>query len=275
MNKLKFSVAMCVYGGDNSEWVDDALNSVISQNLKPAEVVLIVDGPIPVSIQAVIDKYTVNDFLKPFYLKENKGHGEARRLSLEKCSYDYVALMDSDDICSVDRFEKQIAFLEAHPEVNMLGGAVSIFFDDPKSPVGVSSKPETHFEIAALLRKRCPLANVTVILKKQSVLDAGGYIDWFCEEDYYLWARMIKNGCITANLPDVLVAVRTTPEQMGRRGGVKYFKSEVKMQKYMLQEKMISKKEYVRNVLLRFVAEMLLPPKMRYNIRRWFIWKKQ
>ncbi|MCC8150587.1 MAG: hypothetical protein LIO96_03795 [Lachnospiraceae bacterium] len=53
-----FSVALCVYGKDNPEWFDEALHSVIDQTVKPDEIVLVVDGPIPSTIQAVIYKYT-------------------------------------------------------------------------------------------------------------------------------------------------------------------------------------------------------------------------
>ncbi len=53
-----FSVAMSVYGKDNAEWFDTALASIVNQTVKPTEIVLVVDGPIPESIQAVIDKYT-------------------------------------------------------------------------------------------------------------------------------------------------------------------------------------------------------------------------
>jgi hypothetical protein len=49
---------MCVYGGDNPEWFDTALGSVIDQTVKPNEIVLVVDGPVPDSIQNVIDKYS-------------------------------------------------------------------------------------------------------------------------------------------------------------------------------------------------------------------------
>lgn len=55
-----FSVAISVYEKDNAEWFDRALESIIiNQTVKPSEVVLVVDGPVPKSIQAVIDKYSI------------------------------------------------------------------------------------------------------------------------------------------------------------------------------------------------------------------------
>ena len=104
--KTEFSVGMCVYGKDNPEWFRRALDSVYSQTVKPNEVVLVVDGPIGDDLQSVIEEYSSVDGFKAIYLETNHGHGNARRKSLECCSYELVALMDADDVCLPDRFEK-------------------------------------------------------------------------------------------------------------------------------------------------------------------------
>ena len=96
---------------------------------------------------------------------------------------------------------------------------------------------------------------MTVMLKKREVEKAGGYREWFCNEDYYLWIRMMKAGCIFANVPDVLVNVRTGEDMIARRGGMRYFQSERRLQRYMVKEKMISLPRYVYNVILRFGIE--------------------
>ena len=60
------------------------------------------------------------------------------------------------------------------------------------------------------------------MLKKVAVQKAGGYIDWYCEEDYYLWVRMTEQGTKFANLPDNLVNVRVGEEMYQRRGSMTY-----------------------------------------------------
>ena len=75
-----FSVAMSVYAKDNEKWFDTALNSIIEQTLKPNEIVLVIDGAIPQTIQDVIDKYLLicsskEILLKIIQLSENKGLG--------------------------------------------------------------------------------------------------------------------------------------------------------------------------------------------------------
>lgn len=147
--------------------------------------------------------------------------------------------MDSDDIAVSDRFEKQMAYIEAHPEVDALGGQIDEFIGEPSNVVGTRNLPLTDGEIKTYLKSRCPMNLVTVMLKKDAVKKAGGYIDWYCEEDYYLWVRMTEQGMNFANLPDNLVNVRVGEEMYQRRGGLKYFKSEAKLQNYMYSKGII------------------------------------
>ena len=95
MKDLKFSVSMCVYGGDNPDWFKTATDSIINQSVKPDEIVLVVDGPVPEKLDRIIKSYELLDFFKVIRLKKNMGHGEARRTGLKNCSNELVALMDA------------------------------------------------------------------------------------------------------------------------------------------------------------------------------------
>ena len=76
----------------------------------------------------------------------------------------------------------------------------------------------------------------TVMFKKEDVLISGCYIDWYCNEDYYLWIRMLLKGFKFKNLDKTLVYVRIDNNYFMRRSGWKYFKSECKLQRYMLSK---------------------------------------
>lgn len=263
---IKFSVSMCVYGGDNAQHFDEALASVINQTVKPTELVLVVDGPIPDSIKSVIEKYSSSltdiDF-KVTYLEKNMGHGEARRICFEKCSYELIALMDADDLAVPQRFEKQIKYLGAHPELSIVGGNIHEFINTPDNCVGKRIVPQTDDEIKEYIKRRCPMNQVTVMFKKKDVAAVGGYMDWFCDEDYYLWIRLALGGYKFGNLAENLVNVRVGEDMYQRRGGMKYFKSEAKLQKLMLDKKMIGFPRYLINVSERLVLQVLMPNKLR------------
>ena len=181
--------------------------------------------------------------------------------------------MDSDDISLPDRFEKQLRIFENNPELDILGGAIAYFSDSPDTVFAYWYPPQSDSEIKEAIKRQSPFNHVTVMFKKSSVLAAGGYVEWFCEEDYYLWARMIKNNCKMANLHDTLVYVRTSPEQMARRGGRKYFSSELKMHTYLFKNGFIGLFRYIYNVAVRFGVEIICTPKMRLWLRKKFIWK--
>ena len=99
--------------------------------------------------------------------------------------------------------------------------------------------------------------------KKSAVQAAGGYLDWFWNEDYYLWIRMQLNNAVFANTGTVLVNVRVGEEMYQRRGGWKYFKSEAGIQKLMKTNKIIGISRYMINVGERFIIQVLMPNKIR------------
>lgn len=263
MERQKFSVAMCVYGGDDPQWFAQAVDSILNQTAVPDEVVLVVDGPVPETLDAIISGYEQNPIFRVVRLKENQGHGNARRASLDGCTNELVALMDADDLSLPDRFERQLAVFAEKPQTDIVGGIIDEFIDDPGQVVGVRHVPCTDGEIKEYLKTRCPMNQVTVMFKKSSVAAVGGYVDWYNDEDYYLWLRMYLAGMTFANLPETLVHVRVGKDMYRRRGGWRYFKSEAKLQKYMLQHHVIGFGTYAMNVAKRLIVQVLLPNRLR------------
>ncbi len=263
MPDTKFSVSMCVYGKDNPEWFRTAVDSILNQTRKPDEVILVVDGPVPQELDNIIKGFEQNSIFKVIRLPENKGHGEARRVGLSHCTNELVALMDADDISAADRFEKQLALFESDPELTVVGGNITEFVGTPDNIVEARVVKSDDASIKEDMKKRCPMNQVTVMFKKSRVDSVGGYIDWYCEEDTYLWLRLFLDGAKFANLSDYLVNVRIGKEMYQRRGGTKYFLSEAKLQKYMLDNKVIGFDRFLVNVGERLVVQVLLPNKVR------------
>ena len=205
----------------------------------------------------------MNIQFKTIYLPKNEGHGNARRKSVSNCSNELVALMDADDISYSYRFEKQLDCFSNNKNVDIVGGQITEFIDEPSNITGKREVPETDAEIKEYMKKRCPMNQVSVMFKKLFYDQVGGYIDWYCEEDYYLWIRMALKEGVFSNVPENLVNVRIGDEMSSRRGGMKYFSSEAGIQKYMYKKKMISLPRYIYNVILRFGGEVILTDKMR------------
>lgn len=262
----EFSVALCVYDGDRLEYFGDALRSIVNQTCPPSEFVIVADGPVGASLDAALEEVSLNHSnTKIVRLKENVGHGEARRIGLENCTNELVALMDADDISLPDRFEKQLARFQRNPALSVVGGAIEEFqnVEGVARGLNIRKLPEYDADIRAMLKWRCPINQPTVMFRKSSVQAAGGYLDWFCNEDYYLWIRMALNGSVFENIPDVVLQFRVDESTYRRRGGRKYFVSEMKLQYYIYKNGLSNLLLLFWNVGIRFGAQILCPPRLR------------
>lgn len=265
MEHIAFSVAISVYKNDNPYFFDRALQSITErQTILPDEIVLVVDGSVSVEINTVIAKYEKQyPVFNIIRLEKNGGLGNALKLAVENSKFDLIARMDSDDVAVSNRFEQQISFLSEHPTIDIVGGDISEFIEDETNIVAYRKVPVRNDEIAKYLKKRCPFNHMSVMYRKAIVAKAGGYKDLFWNEDYYLWIRMFENGAVMANTGTVLVNVRTGKDMYKRRGGLRYFKSEKFLQKYMLKHKIIGFWTYISNVSKRFIVQVLTPNHLR------------
>lgn len=266
MKHIPFSVAMSVYKNDDAVFFDRALQSITEeQTVIPDEIVLVVDGEVDGSIDAVIEKYSelYPDILKVIRLKENSGLGIALRVAVENCTHELIARMDSDDVAVKNRFVDQLAYFEKDESLDIVGGNISEFIGGEENIVSQRNVPSTDSDIKMDMKSRCAFNHMTVMFKKSAVQSVGGYQDWHYNEDYYLWLRMLLNGCNFANINHVLVNVRIGSEMYQRRGGIRYFRSEARLQNFMLENQIISFPKYIVNVNKRLIVQVLLPNKLR------------
>lgn len=271
-----FSVCMSVYKNDHAVDFLTALRSISTeQTVVPDEIILVADGPISEELHNTIavftSEYTNLHFIQ---LPTNQGHAIARQTAIDAAANEWVAIMDSDDIAERQRFEKQLEYIETHPTVDVIGGQIIEFAQTPDQVMGQRIVPITDEEIKKYLKARCPMNFVTVMMRKSALSAVGGIIDWYCEEDYYLWIRMCIAGHVFANVRDNLVYVRTGNGMYQRRGGWKYFSSERDVQKYMLKHHLISIPRYLYNVFGRFIVQVAMPNKVREIVFKTFFRKQ-
>ena len=270
MNDMKYSVLMSVYFKESPENFRVAMDSMLNQTVMPDEIVLVEDGSLTDELYALIDEYKSKypDIMHIVVNENNLGLGLSLKKGLNACKNELVARMDTDDISVPDRCEKQLEYFKANPDTSILGGQIQEFINTVDNVAGRRIVPETDSELKEYMKKRCPLNHVAVMFKKSDIKKAGNYKKWFWNEDYYLWIRLALKGCKFANLPDVLVNVRVGEEMYQRRGGMRYFRSEAKLQKYMLDSGLIDFRRYAVNVAERLILQVLMPNKVRGFIFR-------
>lgn len=295
---LKFSVIMSIYKSDVPELVRVALDSLLQQTLLPNEIVIVGDGPVPAELEQVVSSFKcqvskIRTTPNPSFAKggnlvpedrkesletrnqepetivtylpqeKNGGLGEAMRIAAEAAKYDYLARMDSDDICLPDRFEKQMKCFEENPELSLVGGMITEFDGEPENIIAKRILPLEDAEIKRMMRGRCAVNHVTVIFKKADLMKSGNYQPFWKQEDHYLWARMMEHGCKFRNIPDVVVNVRSGKDQIARRGGLRFYKSVVRVFWYMYRHGLISFGYFLYICTVRGIVQVLMPNRLR------------
>lgn len=227
---MGISVLMSVYKKEHPVYFKLALESVINQTLQPDEILVMKDGPLTTELENVLAEVSKQlseagskTVLHTYQFEENVQLGRALRKGVELCEYDFIARMDTDDIACPERLQRQYDYLIAHPRVAALGGYIEEFCDD-NSFSNVKTMPTGLKELRSYARFRNPLNHMTVMLRRELILEAGNYRHYPFLEDYDLWGRVLAAGYQLDNLPEVLVRARVGNELYGRRGGFDYCK---------------------------------------------------
>lgn len=249
---MEFSVLISVYEKDNIEFFRVALESVtVKQSLKPTQVVIVLDGPVSGRIDEIITEIQKQVPKIEFtVIKKEKNLGLAAALNsgLAVCKYSWVARMDSDDISVSSRFELQFDYLEKHPEVSVVGGAIEEF----ENVIGdINSKRHVklrHQDIKDMAKSRTPMNHVSVIFSREAVNKVGGYSEEFGKlEDYKLWADLISADEILGNLDDVLVYVRVGNGFIKRRSNTREIQDWDMLQNDLSKSKLINRRRALMN----------------------------
>lgn len=250
-NISNFSVLMSVYFKENPVFFDEALKSnLVEQTRIPDEMILVCDGVLTEQLDEVIEKYRKQfpAILKVYRLKKNKGLGNALNFGLKKCSYEWIARSDSDDICSKNRFEVQIDYLNKHPDIYIVGSYIDEFVKDYTMPIYKKTVPLVHEKIYEYAKFRNPINHMTVVFNKKRVIEVGSYQHLPYVEDYYLWIRAICNGVRVANIDQYLVHARIGNGMIERRGNREYIRSWKVLNEYMKRVNMINWCMFCKNM---------------------------
>lgn len=231
VDNYKFSVLMSLYMNEKAEYLEECLNSLSLQTLQATEIICVFDGPLPTSLTKIVSNWECRLNIKIVISEQNIGLGKALNLGLIHCAHDIVARMDTDDIALPNRFSSQIPLFYQSSVLALLGSNIVEFDNNNPSLHQMRVVPENAKEIIKYSVTKNPFNHMSVVFRKNAVLQAGGYIDHPFMEDYNLWLRLISKGFETKNLPEALIKARIGNSMLKRRSGYKYICSEYKLAK--------------------------------------------
>jgi len=234
MNK-KVAVILPVYKKDKVEYLSKSIESILYQTYKNFDVYIGVDGPVGDDLKQCLDLLDRQNQINIVWFPENRGLACVLNDLLDICfkeGYEYIARMDADDISMTDRFEKQVKYLDEHPEIDVVGGAINEIDEDGNYRNKTIIYPETPEECRAFFSKRNPHAHPAVMFRKSffDKLNGKKYRSEYRQnQDTMLWYDGLMSGTQHANIPDVVLNFRMTNAMFKkRRNGWVFAKKQLK-----------------------------------------------
>ena len=214
-----YSVLMSVYAGEKPEYLRESLESMYSQTYPAADFVLVCDGKLTEKLDETVKEYEDKypDTFHTVRLEKKRGVGECANIGIDACKSEYIVKMDSDDIALPQRCEKQLSLKRDKPQLDMCGAYIEEFDTDTGEEIAVKKTPVENEQIHRYARRRNPFNNQTLVFKKSFAMKIGGYDTVKRCEDYDFVVRMLQNGAVGENIPEVLVRYRVSKHNYERR----------------------------------------------------------
>lgn len=216
-----------------ARYVREALASVLAQDFEDFELLVVDDGSSD-GTAAVLQEIAADPRVRLLRNERNTGLIATLHRAYGECRAPLIARMDSDDLCAPTRLRRQVEFLQAHPDVAIVGGAIRFFGNVAPN---VFRFPLAHEDIRPAMLFYCPLAHPALMFRRE-LFDQGllRYDDAFRHaEDYHLWSRLLLKAR-AANLPDVVLDYRLHPQQVSSGSSGQQYAASLRVRHEMLAE---------------------------------------
>lgn len=214
-SKPLVSVVMPAFN-EAPEMISGAVESILNQTYPDIEL-HIFDDSTKEETRAAIDRYASDLRVIVHRAEERVGFIKSLNRGLDTAKGQYIARMDGDDWSFPDRFEKEVSFLEDHPDVAVVGGQMNIM-DENGTVTSSRSYPTGGLKFKLFSCIRNPLAHPTVMIRRE-VVDKGYRYDESLKmsEDLDLWLRLMNDGYKLANIPDTVLNYRVMGNFLEKR----------------------------------------------------------
>jgi glycosyltransferase involved in cell wall biosynthesis len=188
--------------------IGESLGSIRHQTFSDFECLVIDESTDPTKAAAIQRECELDPRFQYLHPESRLGLAGSLNLGLRSARGAFVARCDADDVCLPDRIKLQVHYLDAHPEVGILGGTMQIM-DDSGRATGLRTYPLSHEEIESSMMLTNAMAHPTVMFRRDLPERYGAYDPAYkYSEDLELWLRWLNAGVRFANLPDTLLRYR-------------------------------------------------------------------
>lgn len=218
----KVAVILPVYKNDKVPYIKLSFDSILNQTYGNIHLYVGVDGPVGEDLKVCLQEYEKDERISVEWFKENRGLAIVLNDLLDICfkaGYEYIARMDADDISIPNRIEKQMAFLQANPDIDVVGGAIEEIDENSNSRGKTIVYPKGPKECYEFFSRRNPHAHPAVLFRKSFFEKAGCKYrpEYRQNQDTMLWLDGMSKGTKHANLQDVVLRFRFTNSLFKKR----------------------------------------------------------
>jgi glycosyltransferase involved in cell wall biosynthesis len=209
------SVIIATYN-EPGEIIRQSVQSILNQTFKNLEV-LILDDSTSDETKATLDSLSNDPRVHIIRSDSRMGFVHSLNVGLKLAKGRFIARMDGDDISLPYRIAKQVDFLDAHPDISVVGGSMYIINENGQV-ISYRKYPTSKFAFNWLSVYRTPLAHPTIMMR-QSIVNQGFFYDesFKKSEDLEYWLRLRKNGLKLTNMPDYLLKYRVCGDLSKKR----------------------------------------------------------
>jgi hypothetical protein len=209
----RVSVVAAIYNGAAD--VEAACRSVLAQTFADFELVIVDDGSTDETPEIVQRLGSADPRIKYFRNAAQMGQTRSLNRGLQLARGELIARIDADDLFRPAKLERQVEFIDAHPEIDVVG-TWAMMVNETGAPIGVFQAPLPRAAIDFALLHSSPICHVSVLMRRSAALSVGGYQPEFrYAADFKLWSDLRRAGSRFANLDEVLVDYRVSTSTFG------------------------------------------------------------
>lgn len=211
MLKPKISVVMAVYNG--GELLNKTITSILHQTFEDYEFIIVDDCSTDATRQVVS---SFGDSRIVLVCNEtNIGQTKSLNIGLRVAKGKYIARIDAGDVSLPDRLQKQVEYMENHPDTIVLGTS-AFRYNEHGRILDVVHMPKSMSAIQQRIFFASPLVHISVLMRRKTINDLGGYDeDYHVLADFELWSRLIRNGYRLTSINDVLAGYMVSAQSFG------------------------------------------------------------
>ena len=218
---MKLAVILPAYNAEN--FITECLDSLLNQTFSDFCIIAVNDASTD-NTGKILETYAAKDArLRVYHLPQNEGEPAVMQFAMDMLNYinvEYIARMDADDICVPHRFERQVQYLDEHPEIDILGSNALLFNDgQTDKTTKISTLPlldkdiKAHFSLA-----RDHIINPSSMWRHSSIKALNiNYAQTATAPDFHMWIQCALHKKTFANLAEPLLLYRLHPGQESKK----------------------------------------------------------